>query len=125
LWDALTDAAVNRQFWFGMHQQSDWKQGSDWAIVNDEGKIWDKGSVLEIDPPNRMVIGWTHQMRPELTAEGESRCTIVLEENQGQVKLTLTHEIDVADSNFIKAVSSGWPAILSALKSLLEQKAAA
>lgn len=121
IWQALTDEAMNKQFWFGMHQASDWKVGAPWAIVGDDGKVWDKGSILEFDPPRKMVIAWTHQSRPELTAEGESRCTIVLEPNEGSVKLTLTHEIDVEHSQLIQAVSGGWPAILSALKSLLEK----
>jgi hypothetical protein len=42
-------------------------------------------------------------------------------EPQGEmVKLTVTHEMDKSDSKFIKAVSTGWPIILSRLKSLLE-----
>ena len=36
------------------------------------------------------------------------------------VKLTITHEIDRLESKLITAVSSGWPRILSNLKSLLE-----
>lgn len=120
IWQALIDPALNRQFWFGMHQESDWTVGAPWKIVGDEGKVWDDGAIQVYQPPKKLVIGWTHRVRPELTAEGESRCTIVLEPVDGQVKLTLTHEIDVANSQFVQAVSNGWPAILSALKSLLE-----
>jgi hypothetical protein len=36
------------------------------------------------------------------------------------VKLTVRHEIDKPESKLIEAVSVGWPAILSSLKSLLE-----
>jgi hypothetical protein len=36
------------------------------------------------------------------------------------VKLSLTHTIDKPGSVLIGAVSQGWPAILSSLKSLLE-----
>jgi hypothetical protein len=36
------------------------------------------------------------------------------------VKLTLTHEGFAEDSKFFLGISKGWPAILSALKSLLE-----
>jgi hypothetical protein len=35
-------------------------------------------------------------------------------------KLSITHEMEGPDSKFIKAVSGGWPQILSNLKSLLE-----
>jgi len=34
--------------------------------------------------------------------------------------LTLTHAIEVSPSKLIEAVSTGWPSILSSLKSLLE-----
>ncbi len=35
-------------------------------------------------------------------------------------KLTVIHEMDKPDSKLIGAVSSGWPHLLSSLKSLLE-----
>jgi hypothetical protein len=34
--------------------------------------------------------------------------------------LTVIHEMDKPDSKLIQAVTGGWPAILSSLKSLLE-----
>ena len=53
-------------------------------------------------------------------AEGHSRLTYELEPKGDSVKLTLIHEIDRPDSKLIGATSTGWPAILSSLKSLLE-----
>jgi uncharacterized protein YndB with AHSA1/START domain len=86
-----------------------------------DGRVADSGEVLEIDRPKRLVLKWRNEFNPELKAEGNSRATIELEEaNGGTVKLTITHEIDKTDSKFIKAVSGGWPKILSSLKSLLE-----
>ncbi len=35
-------------------------------------------------------------------------------------KLTVTHQIGVANSKLIAAVSNGWPSILASLKSLIE-----
>jgi uncharacterized protein YndB with AHSA1/START domain len=67
-----------------------------------------------------MVIRWQNEWKPELKAEGPSRCTIELESVDRAVKLTITHEIDRPDSKLITAVSGGWPRILSNLKSLLE-----
>jgi hypothetical protein len=52
--------------------------------------------------------------------EGYSRMTYELEKQGDSVKLTVLHEIDVPDSKFIKSVSTGWPMLLSSLKSLLE-----
>jgi hypothetical protein len=45
---------------------------------------------------------------------------IELEQVGEVVKLTITHEVDKPGSKFIQAVSSGFPEILSSLKSLLE-----
>jgi uncharacterized protein YndB with AHSA1/START domain len=78
------------------------------------------GEVLEIEPPKRLVLRWQNEFLPELHEEGFSRATFELEPLNEVVKLTVIHEIDVSGSKFIEAVSTGWPAILSSLKSLLE-----
>ena len=39
LWQALIDPDFNRQYWFGAHQESDWKKGSDWKILFADGRI--------------------------------------------------------------------------------------
>jgi uncharacterized protein YndB with AHSA1/START domain len=75
---------------------------------------------VEIDPPKRLVLKWRNEIFPEMTAEGYSRMTYELEPAGETVKLTLTHAMDKPDSKYIKAVSNGWPIILSSLKSLLE-----
>lgn len=56
----------------------------------------------------------------EFRAEGPSICTMTLEPFESVVKLTITHTIDRDNSQLIKALSGGWPSILSNLKSLLE-----
>ncbi|MBS0528064.1 MAG: SRPBCC family protein [Proteobacteria bacterium] len=120
LWNALTDPDTNTKYWFGAHQESDWKAGSSWKIVFADGSVADTGEIVEIDPPKRMVIRWRNEFRPELKAEGYSRCTTQIEPADGAVKLTITHALDGDGTKFIAAVSGGWPLILSNLKSLLE-----
>jgi uncharacterized protein YndB with AHSA1/START domain len=120
LWSALTDPEIMKQYWFGMHQECDWRAGSPWRLVFPDGRIADSGEVLEVDPPRRLVLRWHNEFKPELRAEGPARCTYELEPMGGAVKLTITHSIDRPRSKFIEAVSGGWPRILSNLKSLLE-----
>ena len=120
LWQALTDPEFTRRFWFGCWQESEWKTGSPWRIMLPDGRVADSGEILEIDPPRRLVVSWRNEFKPELREEGHSRMTYELEKQVESVKLTLIHEMDRADSKFIEAVSSGWPMILSSLKSLLE-----
>ena len=121
LWSALTeDTEFMKQYWFGVHCESAWKAGSSWKMVYADGEISDAGEIVEAERPRRLVIRWRHQKKPELKAEGESRCTIELEPSGPAVKLSITHTIEREPSQFIAAVSGGWPKVLSNLKSLLE-----
>ena len=123
LWRALIEPEFTRQYWAGTWQESEWRKGAAWRIMKPDGAVADSGEVLEIEPGRRLVVTWRNEFRPELTAEGFSRLTYQLEQQGDMVKLTLTHEmpeLPPGKSKFIDAVSSGWPAILSSLKSLLE-----
>jgi uncharacterized protein YndB with AHSA1/START domain len=125
LWSALTDGEYMKQYWFGVHCESQWTAGSSWKMVHGDGHISDDGVIVEADPPRRLVIRWQHQYRPELKAEGESLCTMELEPAGAAVKLSITHTIERDPSKLIAAVSGGWPKIISNLKSLLETGAIA
>jgi len=120
LWSALTDVEFMKQYWFGAHCESQWTAGSPWKMVRPDGQIMDAGEIVEAEPPKRLVIRWQHQFKPELKAEGESLCTMELEPSGPAVKLSITHTIERQPSQFIEAVSGGWPKIISNLKSLLE-----
>ncbi len=120
LWTALTTPEFTRQYWFGMHCESDWKAGSSWRLMFQDGRVADTGEIVEAERPKRLVIKWRNEFKPELKAEGYSRCTIDIEPIGDAVKLTITHEMERPGTKFIEAVSGGWPRILSNLKSLLE-----
>jgi uncharacterized protein YndB with AHSA1/START domain len=120
LWQALLDPEFTRQYWCGTHQECEWKPGASWQIMIPDGRVADSGKILEIEPERRLVQTWRNEFRPELHAEGYSRLTYELEPVGESVKLTIIHEMDRPESKFIQAVSTGWPHILSSLKSLLE-----
>jgi uncharacterized protein YndB with AHSA1/START domain len=120
LWHALTTPGVMKTYWFGVWADTDWKRGSPWKLVLPDGRTADTGEIVESEPPKRLVIKWRNEFRPELKAEGYTRCTMEIAQDGDAVKLSITHEIDVGDSKTIAAVSTGWPKILSNLKSLLE-----
>ena len=120
LWSALTTPEFIRQYWFDMTHETDWKVGSPWKMLFPDGRIADMGEIAEFEPPRRLAIKWRNEFRPELKAEGWSRCVMELEPADNAVKLTVTHTIEFENSKFIEAVSGGWPKILSNLKSLLE-----
>jgi len=119
LWQALTDQEFIRQYWFGCAQECDWKVGSPWRMLTPDGALADSGEVLEIEPGKRLVLSWRNESE-RLRDEGVSRMTYDLDQRGEVVKLTVTHEIDKDGAKLIDAVSIGWPAILSSLKTLLE-----
>jgi uncharacterized protein YndB with AHSA1/START domain len=120
LWQALIDPEFTRQFWVGTWQDCQWKVGATWKLMIPDGRVGDSGEVLEIDPPRRLMLSWRNEFLPELRAEGYSRMTYELEPRGETVKLTVVHEMDQPDSKLIAGVSTGWPQLLSSLKSLLE-----
>jgi uncharacterized protein YndB with AHSA1/START domain len=120
LFAALTQPEFTAAYWGGVTHDTTWKPGSPWALKLPDGRTADAGEVIEYDPPRRIVVSWHHQLSPELNAEGVSRCVIELEPFGESVKLTVVHSLDRHESKFLQAVSTGWPAILSSLKSLHE-----
>ncbi len=120
LWRALIEPEFTRQFWCETWQDCEWKPGASWRIMVPDGRVFDTGEVIEFEPPKRLVLTWRNEIFPELTAEGHSRLTYELEPKGDAVKLTLIHEMDRGNSQLIGKVSTGWPVILSSLKSLLE-----
>ena len=117
IWEALTNPEFQRQYWFGVRQESEWKPGSSWTMRMPEIGVTDAGEILEAEPPRKMVIKWRNEFRPELKAAGFTRCTYEIEGAGDVTKLTIIHE---APEIMVAAVSKGWPMILSSLKSLLE-----
>jgi uncharacterized protein YndB with AHSA1/START domain len=120
VWEALTNADFASQYWFGMRFEGEWTPGTPWHLRFSDGRNADHGEVVEADRPNRLVLKWRNDWKPEFAAEGDATCTITLEPKDGVVKLSLVHRMERGESGLIGAVSGGWPMILSNLKSLLE-----
>jgi uncharacterized protein YndB with AHSA1/START domain len=120
LWRALIEPEFTRQFWMDTMQESTWEPGSSWRIIKPDGSTADSGEVVEIEPERRLVLKWQNHMFPEMTAEGFSLLIYTLEQKGDSVKLTVIQQIERRGSKLIKAVSGGWPMILSSLKTLLE-----
>jgi uncharacterized protein YndB with AHSA1/START domain len=120
LWKALLEPEFTRQFWCETWQDCAWTLGASWRIMAPDGRVVDTGEILEIEPNRRLVLSWRNELFPDVQAEGHSRLTYELEPAGDAVKLTLIQEMDKPESKLIGAVSTGWPVILSSLKSLLE-----
>jgi uncharacterized protein YndB with AHSA1/START domain len=115
---ALTDTDATARFWFGNAIASDWKVGSP-VTFRRNGELVVSGKVLEFDPPRRLSYTFLSQ-KDGLHTEQPSRVLIEIEQQKGQVKLTMTHDDFPAGSKAFDKISNGWPLVLSSLKSYLE-----
>jgi uncharacterized protein YndB with AHSA1/START domain len=104
-----------------------WRMSAD-----DDLHDWDQ-RVLEAEPNRRLsytwhnyqpemapMFGWSDERLAELRKERRSKVTFEIEPAGPMVMLTVTHDDFEPDSEMLRGVSSGWPAILSGLKTLLE-----
>jgi uncharacterized protein YndB with AHSA1/START domain len=119
LWQALTDGDFTERYWFGVRLRSDWKVGSTFEMVRGDGTVSDAGKIVECDPPRRLAYTFVN-LSDNYKHEVPALATFVLEPYGKLVKLTLTHEGFEEGSLMLPAISKGWPAILSGLKSILE-----
>lgn len=118
VWHALTDADLTAEYW-GHHNVSDWQVGSRWEHQRVDGtRTADVvGTVLEREPPTRLVTTWADPA--DHSPDTESRVTFDIQPYGEIVRLTVTHE-DLADDAERDQAAGGWAAVLSNLKSLLE-----
>jgi uncharacterized protein YndB with AHSA1/START domain len=115
---ALTDREATRAYWWHINA-SDWKPGSRWEHqrLDDANTADIVGTVLESDPPRRLVLSWSRP-RDEGNAAMASRVTFEIETYQDATRLTVIHEN--LDPAMETSVAGGWPKVLANLKSYLE-----
>jgi len=116
LWEAITNPEFTRQYWGGLKNVSDWKKGSKWQHVDDDGTVMLVGEILEIIPPKCLVMTWVD---PGNTADN-SQVTFEIEPVEDMVCLNVIHGDFKPGSDMVGKVSSGWPRVLSSMKSFLE-----
>ena len=122
VWDAITKPEFTHHYFYGSEpKKATWKPGSRllWTRHGSDDELID-GEVIEYDKPNRLVYSWIIKYNPELTAEGASRVTFELSEDNGLTKVTCVHDEFPAGSKVYDEVSGGWAFILSGLKTFLE-----
>jgi uncharacterized protein YndB with AHSA1/START domain len=136
IWDAITKPEWTQKYGYGGIAEYDLRPGGKYRALATEGmqsmgmpEVVVDGEVVEADPPRRLVQTWRALWDPELVAEGFTRVTFDIEEDDGGfTRVTVTHELESAPKHAAQVASvarlheggGGWSWILSDLKTLLE-----
>lgn len=121
VWEALTSAEFSRQYFFGNEVEVEPRLGGSFIVRAPDGALHICGEVLAYDPPRKLSVTFNVNW-PELIEKlGPTLVTYEIEQIGDAVRLTMSegHDRELSD-DILAGGRSGWPAILSSLKSLLE-----
>jgi uncharacterized protein YndB with AHSA1/START domain/DNA-binding transcriptional ArsR family regulator len=119
LWQAITDPAFTKQFFYESSVKSDFKNGSAIVYSLADGKPMIEGKIIEADAPRRLVTTFSSRFGTDQN-DRPSRVAWVIEKSGETCKLTLTHDDFDSETSTYKGVGPGWNPVLSGLKTLLE-----
>lgn len=129
VWQALVETDVTRQYWIGPNMSdpghvnvSEWTPGAKWEHqrLDDARSVDIAGTVIESTPPRQLVLTWARPTEADDESK-HSRVTFAIEPvNDKLVRLTVIHADLESDAKMLAGISSGWPTILSNLKTFLE-----
>jgi len=132
IWEAITSSEFTNRFGYGGDIEMDLTPGGAMRDLTTAemkemgmGDVAATGTILEVDPPRRLVQTWSAVWHDE----PETTLTYEITEYPGNACcLTLTHDCtgapntaqDVRGGGDAGAGGGGWPWVLSSLKTLLE-----
>jgi uncharacterized protein YndB with AHSA1/START domain len=121
VWQALTSAEFSRKYFSGFAIEAGLKVGGAFIARAPDGSVHISGEVIECDPPKRLTITWNVNWPALVDKLGPTLVTYEIEQAGEAVKLTMlqSHDREISD-DILSGGRTGWPAILSSLKSLLE-----
>ncbi len=121
VWQALTDPAFTRQYFFGFAVDVESKVGGAYRLLTPDGRVHVRGEVVDWDPPRRLASTWRVEGMKDFGELPECLVSYDIELSGEAVKLTMmeSHSWEVPEA-ILSGGRSGWPAILSSLKSVLE-----
>ncbi len=120
VWEGLTDASFTSQYFHSTSIESTWEPGAEVTYLNPDRSVAVAGKIIEANHPSRLSFTWHVHYNPEAIKEAPSLVTFKLEAMEGATKLVVVHEDFPPDSVVYPQITSGWIAILSNLKTLLE-----
>ncbi len=120
VWEAITKPEFTSRYFYGIAIES--TSESRRCFSRDRSEVLDERTVLEFDPPHRLVHSWLSYYDAEWAAEEPSRVSWEIEPQEGGYSLlTVVHDqLEGAPKTAEGVSGAGWMMVLSGLKTLLE-----
>lgn len=123
VWALLTQRGPDPDIMFGSEVVSDWRAGSPirWRGEWEGRRFEDKGEVIEIDPPRRLVVTHFSPMSgDEDVPENYHRVTYTLERAGSATRVALEQDGNKTDSA-AEHSAANWQGMLDGLKRAAER----
>ncbi|MFB6415122.1 MULTISPECIES: SRPBCC family protein [Bradyrhizobium] len=121
VWEALTSAEFSREYFSGFAVEMEPKLGGTFIVRAPDGSEHISGEVFEYDPPRKLTVTWNVNWPSLVEKLGITVVTYEIEPAGEAVRVTLSQRHDrPLSEDILSGGRTGWPAILSGLKSLLE-----
>ncbi|KRR10202.1 SRPBCC family protein [Bradyrhizobium valentinum] len=121
VWEALTSAEFSRKYFSGHAVEVDQRIGGAFIMRTPDGALHISGEVIECEPAKKLTVTFNVNWPALVEKLGPTLVTYEIEQAGDAVKLTMlqSHDREISD-DILSGGRTGWPAILSSLKSLLE-----
>jgi uncharacterized protein YndB with AHSA1/START domain/DNA-binding transcriptional ArsR family regulator len=124
VWRAITDPEMTQHYFLGTRIESDFAPGSPYVYRMPDGAPMLDGTIVESDPPHRLVMTFRPIWMGESANPPVSRVTWEITPHEDQTKVALIHEGLALESDLGRDIQDGWTRIISAMKTTLETERA-
>ena len=121
VWQALTSSEFTRKYFWDRTVEVESNVRGTFVLRLPDGRINVQGKVIEYDRPRKLSVTWQVEWPEEFRKLPECLVTYEIAPAGDAVRLTMTesHSWNVPAA-ILSGGRTGWPAVLSGLKSLLE-----
>ncbi|WP_428668326.1 SRPBCC family protein [Runella sp.] len=123
VWDALTDPAIVKEYFFGTNLITDWKEGGPirFTGVWDGVAYEDKGTVLKFEPEQYLSYDyWSSFSGTEDVPENYATIEYIVEAVEDGTKVTVTQD-NLKNEEAVAHSENNWQMLMEEMRKLLEK----
>jgi uncharacterized protein YndB with AHSA1/START domain/DNA-binding transcriptional ArsR family regulator len=120
LWRAITDGTDTLRYYYGTEVRSTWQPGAPMTYTYPDGTPAAEGTVLEADPPHRLVTTFHATWDDDVKVDRPHRMTWQIFPTGETCRLVVTSDDFDGETATYRSFVGGMPIIGSGLKTLVE-----